>query len=603
MEFLSEMLVQNEQIIEKDIGVKKLTIKEGGKLKAPEGKYLTVLVNGIVLEPEEETYEGEIELLVRENFTRSTTRFGEETISNYQAAVIVNDGNVVLESSVLPAVQNGSITNDFAKNITIEAREWDFNGFYITGDTEYEIDNANIHLVGDGTDDFVGLGSAIAAAGNTKLFIRNTKVFTEGIGRGTLFCGGNSVVTVEDSELKTESYVPTKEQMEAGKKLDRMMEPPWSIGIRGNGRALNLAECGSLNLLRSHVTSNSWGVLSVDGARVNRMNIKDSVIELIGENGYGCFCICDDLMFDYDAFGEPGCIDTIDHSVFNVAYTGILMSLGNGMGEFKNHSIVNSKRFGAFVHRNNGGRLKINSGSIFHTEDSCIVVKGSNTYFELDNAIMEPENGVILQLMDNDDVGMCDDPFLVPVGEKDTRDDRDLTIAIPDEDIFMTLSNMEARGDFLNSTTDLMACNKKLPGAKAAAPAPPNAEKLRGFIGDTLMGAKNLDMKLINTKVTGAISAAEAEYNPGVTLINYDNFEELSRIKQTPAKPINNGVIVSIDKNSTWNVTRNCYITKLVLEEGGEIQKEGKGNLKMIVDGIETTIKAGTYTGIIEFVV
>ncbi|MCD8143783.1 MAG: hypothetical protein LUD79_00330 [Oscillospiraceae bacterium] len=224
-----------------------------------------------------------------------------------------------------------------------------------------------------------------------------------------------------------------------------------------------MAGHGKLNINRSHLTSNNWGVCSVDGAIVNHMYIKDSLIEITGDNGYGCFSICDDFMFDYKSLGDYGCYDTIDHSTFNVAYTGILMSNGNASGEFKNGSVVNSGRFGAFIHRNSGGILKVNSGAAFKSKDACVVVKGSNTYFEFDNAILEPGNGTILQLQDNDDAGMGANVFLVPVGEVDVRDDRDLTVAIPDEDVFVKMSNMETVGNLLNSTTNLMACNRRLP--------------------------------------------------------------------------------------------------------------------------------------------
>ena len=588
-------------VLAKSVSLARLSIAEGGAIAAPEGKYLTLTVDGVTYPPDPGVYEGDVRITISDNFTRSTFRFGEETISNYHAAVIIDDGNLQKGSSVPAAVQGGSVTSTKADGIRIDSREWNFNGFYITGDSNYSISNSSIYLKGDGTDDFVGMGAAIAVSGNADVKIQKTKVRTEGIGRGTLFVGGNAHVSMEECEFATESYVPTPEQLEEGRKQERMMEPPWAIGLRGNGRALNLAECGTLDIDKSHVTSNSWGVLSIDGARVNRLNVKDSLIEILGKNGYGCFCICDDLMFDYEKFGEPGCIDTIDHSVFNVAYTGILMSLGNGQGEFKNGSIVNSERFGAFIHRNNGGKLKINSRSVFHTKSSCIVVKGSNTYFELDDAVMEPENGTILQLMDNDDVGMCDDPFLIPVGEVDKRDDRDLSTAIPDEDIFVTVSNMEARGNFLNSTTDFRACNRRIPKPGVTPPEPPQgAEKLRGFIGDTLMGAKNLDLKVKSASIIGIISAANAYYKEGLTRITKENCEELSNITQVPAEPINNGVIVSIDAKSTWFVTGTSYLTKLTIEEGGKVTGADGKTLEMYIDGEQKDILPGTYVGMIQ---
>lgn len=381
--------------VEESAAFDSLTIAEGGAIAAPEGKFFTLTVNGVTRTPAPGTYTGDVRITVCDNFTRSTMRFGEETISNFHTAVVVNDGKVVKESSVSAAVQGGTVTDEKAEGVTIESEEWDFNGVLVTGDSNYEINDATIRMVGDGTDDFVGMGAAIAATGNAELTINRTKVHTDGIGRGTLYVGGRANVTMNDCDFSTVSHVPTKEELEEGMKMERMMEPPWAIGLRGNGRTLNLAGDGVLTLNRCHVTSNSWGVLSIDGASLNRMYINDSLVEITGTNGYGFFNIADNIMFDYDSIDEPGCLTVADHSTFNVPYTAALMSLGNGVAEFKNGSVVNSGRFGVFCHRHNGGELKINSGAEFHTDSSCIMVKGSNLNISLDNAVLEAKNGTI----------------------------------------------------------------------------------------------------------------------------------------------------------------------------------------------------------------
>ncbi len=204
------------------------------------------------------------------------------------------------------------------------------------------------------------------------------------------------------------------------------------------------------------------------------------------------------------------------------------------------------------------------------------------------------KDGTILQLMDNDDVGMCPDPFLVPIGEVDVRDDRDLTQAIEEEDIFVSIKNMTADGDFLNSTTNLYACMRRLPRPEGFVepPTPPGAEKLRGFIGKTLMGAKNLDVRIENATVNGNISAANAAYGEGITRIDHDSCDELSNITQTPAPAINNGVIVTVGKGGIWKPTATCYLTKLEIRDGGQIHAAS-----MTVDGKESPIAEGLYTG------
>ena len=622
---------------EESVSLSSLVIEEGAGIAAPEGKYFLLTVDGVNVPAAPGSYEGDVRITVCDNFTRESMRFGEKTVSDFRAGAIISDGKIVENSSVPALFRGGEVTGSSAKDFKIDSREWDVNGFYITGDTEYTIENGEITMDGDGTDDFVGMGAAIAASGNARVTVNNTTVKNKGIGRGTLFVGGNSKVTLNDCDFSAYADEPTPEELKAGQEAERMMEPPWAIGLRGNVRTLNLAESGELTLNRSHVTCNRWGALSVDGAHINRMYVNDSLVEITGDNGYGFFCIADDLMFDYSKFPEPGCINVISNSTFNVAYTAALMSLGNGCVEFKNNSVVNSKRFGVFCHRHNGGSLKVNSGAQINTEKSSFVVKGSTLNIELDNAKLSPGNGTILQLMDNDDVGMCSDPFLIPVGETDKRDDRDLTEAVPGEDVFVTVSNMEADGNFYNSTTNFIACNRRLPKAPGSMPPPggmmpppdgmapppggmmpppdgmappPGGEPfdppmphgdftLRGFMGDDLMGAKNLDMKLVNAKVTGIISSADFAYKEGLTQITPENREELSNITQTAAKPINNGVILSVDGTSTWVVTGTSFLTKLVIEEGAVITG-ASGAVRMTVDGTETALEPGTYTGVIE---
>ena len=576
-----------------------LTLGPSAQVVPPKGKRLTMTVNGIGTPMEPGTYTGDVVLTITDEFVIRTVRFGEITDASYRMGVCITDGKYRPEYSVADIVRGGQVEDGRLSGITIQSREWDFNGIYVTGTGEYIVDDVSIELEGDGTDDFVGLGAAIAASGQAKLTINRANIHTKGITRGALFAGGSSEVTVNDSELSLVSYVPTQQQLDEGKKLQRMMEPPWSMSIRGNGRTTNLAERGTLTLNRCHVTSNSWGVLSVDGAQVNRMYVKDSLIELLGESGYGAFSIADDLCYDYAAFGDWGCMDVFDHSEVRVPTYGIIMSLGTAGGEFKNGSKVYSGRHGAFIFRN-CGILKVNSGAGFYTKGCSFLVKGSNVRIEVDNAVLEPKNGVILRLMDNDDTGMEGFPFHIPVGEEDRKEPgRDLFHAQEWEDVFLSLSHMCAEGDFFNSTTNLKACTN-VPPRPADAPSPPDPGQIRGFLGEELQGAKNLSMTLNAAHIIGRISAAKAAYKTGLTTITKENCEELGEITETPAPAVNNGVIVSMDAESVWTVTGTCYLTALQMQEGAKLQTREGRTLTMWVDGACVEIRAGCYQGEIE---
>ena len=113
------------------------------------------------------------------------------------------------------------------------------------------------------------------------------------------------------------------------------------------------------------------------------------------------------------------------------------------------------------------------------------------------------------------------------------------------------------------------------------------------------MGAKNLDIRIENATVNGQISAAVATYREGLTQITKENCEELSNITQTPAPPVNNGVIVTVAEGGVWNVTGPCWLTRLTILAGGTVAGAHGKTLTMTVDGVKKEVAPGEYTGLI----
>jgi hypothetical protein len=130
-------------------------------------------------------------------------------------------------------------------------------------------------------------------------------------------------------------------------------------------------------------------------------------------------------------------------------------------------------------------------------------------------------------------------------------------------------------------------------------PAPPPGEELRDEFGyDALQrGAKNAVIEMVNARVEGVISSASFAYREGLTRITADNRKELSNITQTAAPTINNGVIVRMDKDSTWYVTGTSYLTSLELERTSLIFGTQGRKVRMTVDGVETPVAPGKYVG------
>ena len=78
---------------------------------------------------------------------------------------------------------------------------------------------------------------------------------------------------------------------------------------------------------------------------------------------------------------------------------------------------------------------------------------------------------------------------------------------------------------------------------------------------------------------------------------------ELGNINQSAAPTINNGVCISLDKDSAWTVTGKSYITALTLAEGAVVAAPAGKKLSVTVDGAPVELKAGRYTGKIELTV
>jgi hypothetical protein len=573
--------------------LEKLVIEKGGSIAAPEGKYVVMTVDGVSVIPSEGVYRGLVVLSVKDEVAHTFVRLDEDIPCRFQTAVYINNGKYMENASTRAAVQKGEINGEKAEGVRIRSRLPDYNGIIIEGG-RYEINNIKAELEGYG-DDTEGNGAAIMAYGDAKVAINNADIRTKGPLRSTLCVFENAEVELNDCFLSVDGPDLTPADVELMKKLERPWIPPWQIGLRGSARTTSIDDSVTVRYNNCRLTARNWGVLSVDDASPgSRIFARNSIFEVTGDNGYGCFSINCDAPENYQLSKEFGSFNTFYNCRFFVPTYLMYLSVAKSGAEFTDKTMVYSKRYGVYIFRNSGGLLKINGETEFYTGEAAIVIKGSSSKIEVDNAKFNSADGTILQLMDCDDPGHLFNEFRIPVGEIDEKDTaRDLTTADPLEDVFMTVSNTEISGNFFNATTNLLF--KRQPDPKDCTEVPPNFKKVRGIRGNDLQGAKNLDLKLSNVKLTGIISSALGRYKEGLTVINESNCEEMSNITCAPAEPVNNGIILTLEKGSVWNVTETSYLTKLVLEQDAVIN-----GAKLYVNGAETKLIPGTYTGTIK---
>ena len=590
----SMLLYQSIWLVEETVSMNELTICPRAVVKAPEGKFLTLTVNGVGKEIKPGTYKGDVVLSVTDSYHMEPgglMRFNQIS-RDMHAAVTVKDGKVV---DTVPAIlQGGEVADGKTEGVYLASSEDSFNGIIISGGGEYTVKGVKADLDGFGDNDFLGVGCAVTVVDDAKVTVEDCDFTMSGVTRCALHVGGHSDVVVKNTKMQN---------------LSPETEWPgsfsWQVGFCGNNRLAQLTDCANVVYDNCDLKTNGWGVLSIDGGDdCLKMVVKNSRLERSGPraHGYGAFCI-----------GENEIIfDNCDVDVYG--YPMLLMGMeGLGKASILN-SRVKGRRFGAMVIDDDNSVFTIKDSS-FKTAKSTLCIKASATIFNIDNTTMEAGNGTIVQLMDPDESGMNVQEHKIPVGEVDVAlPDRDLSTASLTEDIVMNISNCELKGNFYNSTTNIRAYRRNAKGGMGIFhdtniglmkmfELPPEGEELPPMgpparhNGDDLRGPKNLGLNLVSTKIEGIISSADQKYRDGLTVILEDNRMELGNITQTAAPTINNGVCVSLDKDSAWTVTDTSYITALTLAEGAVVAAPAGKKLAVTVDGEATELKAGSYAG------
>ena len=606
-----------------------LIIQPGAQLIAPEGKFLTLTVDGCGRTIAPGRYCGDVVVSVTEPYVMAPVglhlNFGEmfshgeplgpEFNVPLQQAAVISD-NQVVEGQTVPAIlQEGSVTGQAMQGVYVASVEDDFCGVVVEGGSVYSIRDSRFDLEGNGHDDWQGKGAAVIALDDSEVVVDNCQFHYSGVTRCTVEAAGRSKVTVKNSRMI--NIAPDGE--------DWVGDFSWQIGFRGHNRLAQLSDNADVRYENCIMHSNGWGLLSIDGSGDGRerpgdpewpadvesrgyavtMYVKDSDLSLSGprQHGYGAFCIGDNHI-------------TFDHSRVDVfGYPILLMGFG-GKGRFDviNGSTITGRRFGALVSRDDNSTLHI-ADSTFKTGKSCICMKGSSTRVEIERSRMTAGNGTVLQLMDCDEGGMNQVDYKIPVGRRDVRDpERDLTKVSATEDVTLVLRESTITGNFFNSTTNLRAHQTCMKGGMGKLhdrvlgiipPAPegmPSPAQMR-HNGNDLRGAFNLGVTLEGSTVVGVISSASQAYREGLGLITQANRDELSNVTQTAAEPVNNGVVVTLDAASRWEVTGESYLTALTIAEGAEVAAPAGKTLTMTVDGVAVAVRPGTYAGLIRLTV
>ena len=196
------VFASGEHLIAENLKTEFLTIGAGAVLKAPEGKYRALTVNGCVHPIAAGSYHGDVEITVAEPVTEETyPSVRRKSPIPLEAAISVKDGKLVPAQGVAAAVQHGTVTDTQAEDIFIATDAPDFAGIVVDGKGSYTINRARICLEGEGSNDFVGMGAGVAAIGDADVTINDSEINLSSVTRCAVHVGGTGTVTVNNTKM------------------------------------------------------------------------------------------------------------------------------------------------------------------------------------------------------------------------------------------------------------------------------------------------------------------------------------------------------------------------------------------------------------------
>ena len=584
----------------------------------------------------------------------------------YRTALYIDDGVKVPARSIDAAYHedengicissNGTPTDRYGSN--------DFNGIIVNGrtpGTKYTINNLKVRFDGNSRDDFQGMGSALLMVGDgTETIVDHADIRNHGTVRSAMVVGGSAKVLVKDSRLQTTDGRFEKEFRTGYDTVtgDMRMAPKQG-GFEGNCRCTNLLDKGIVSYFNSQIMAEKWGVLSTDNNEGAYSVVVNSFIGITGglnktvdttseqsarvslaklpfDQIYGD--LDREIPDDGHAFKHPAGYGTYSIGNTTVKFAGSTIcsvdfsavcandaasviycssSPENLQGEYgleglpveEKNTVAYCNKTGLQLHRGNGkGLALIKDQTVFHCGGMCVAIKSSGAEnFHADNVTLISEMGVIVQMMDEDDV--MAPIYTAPASP--TAEERAAARELIRSDVLdvfhvrrewdstAKFSNMTVNGDTYNSCgyTGLVTPEDIAAAAKAENPFPGPARM--GGSRFHSENARNLGVTLENCTYNGAISTAESYHFDSET---GERMEQVPREKwyclvvvKSEVRPVYQaGIILELAKGSVWNVPKTCFITSLTMDESSVIHG------RVFVDDVPVKPVPGvTYTGMI----
>jgi hypothetical protein len=672
----------------------------GKDITAPAGQQATLIVDGNVtrFDDSDTAYSGDATVVYTDDFDSADSRISSFTQGGtteddndyaYHAGLYVDETGVVDSKSVTEALGTGaSYDGERAENVIINSDDPSFNGIVVAGGIDYTIAKATIRLDTDGdglqTCDFSGKGAAIAAYGEgTKLTVEDSDIYVRGVANLAVFADSSANVTIRNSTLNSQGgtlhagYLNSPSQ-------NTMVAPPWILGIMGNARCTNLMGTNStMTVIDSETSAAKWAVLSTDSGSNMKLNVVNTTMDLTGtdqplqadgtykdededpnpftsRSGYGTYVIgsADEQFLGVTMnVGTYGSIFTGGTGTYTNLEKGKTYELLDANGDVTETyeatedkvTTINSDTFGFMSHQGED-TINLENGTVVNSGYASLLIKntqGDTVVNVTDGATLNPANGILMQVMDNDDstTGMDTSTFSFYTTHNEDAGWPSENGNVSSE-MTEDTESVEA-GDMAGMIgADGTMGGEAPPDGGPGGPGgetPPDGGPGGGDMGGGSSGPVVNHLNVENTELTGDIyngsgyygeTAVGVEVNLGqdavlngaiaqtetihTDAINYTSkvlpegtsaeeagqltaftIDQYYYIGHVANRYFNNGdntIAVNLTDNAVWNITGDCLISSLSIADGATVQALD-GAVTMTVDGAETELAPGDYEG------
>lgn len=619
-----------------------VVIEEGQLYEAPAGKLLTLTSNKVEMAIEPGVYPNAV--LSVTDYYGQIGSFGGGAANHYEyrAGLYVDETGIVNSRSATDAVNGGTYNKTGASNIKMDSTSHNFNGIIVNGDVDYTISNSTFKFLsgsdGSNVNDFSGYGAVISAFNGARVTLDNVDIETEGVAKLSSFTDEYAHTIFKDSTIKVmggklyDGYLNTADQ-------SKMVAPPWVLGITGNARGTNLeGNLSSTTVYDSDMYANQWGVVSTDAGKNMLLMIIDSKLELLGEDqeddpfstnygsGYGTYAIGNAYEYFYGAEINVGTYATIitgghlffDESVAGQEYkvyeqdtvgTGIFDEDMFGVSERMklvdsdrvvfdgligkgNKSVINSDAFGFMAH--GMGSVTLSGETIVNTNNATFLFKVGNLDVNVtDGTELNTADGVILQMMDNDDslvgVDMGVPGYNGPVFLNEYKEAAGWHSGDPDGNskdggapVNFTATDVTLEGDFYNGSG-----NYYVEGMGGGGAYTGNALNITLGTGVTLKGA------IASTEVMHVDENGKQN-----TYFTINEYYYLGHMANQPNFNGANVINVELKDGAVWTVDGECLLQSLKIGAGCSVVVPA--GYTITVDGeVVTALTVGSYDNVV----